>query len=329
MWRWLVFIALPLLLWSAYWGTGAYTLRHGLESALQGHSHGAVVTRYEYAQLSGFPTEFKLNMSNLELHQAGVFSWRFPEVNLQAQSHQPQNIRLDVAGEQQIETALGALELTADLLEVEVFLRPSLSLPLAQAQLRSGGAQLVHGEDGWGVALDRLLMELQARDSLEQDSVTLHPYDLNLEAGALDLSQSGLDLPPGYQRIDSVRADLSLAFSRSWDLSVLDQGPPRLEAILIQDLVIQTGETGLQMTGQLAQAPTGFLTGNLVVDIENWREVLAVFRDAGYVDPDIADLIVEFLGPQHPGPQMTLPLSIENGQIRFGAFTLGILPALP
>ncbi|MCH8518013.1 MAG: DUF2125 domain-containing protein, partial [Cyclobacteriaceae bacterium] len=215
---------------------------------------------------------------------------------------------------------------------VEVFFRPSLSLPLARAQLRSEGARLAdRGEeaDGWDLALERLLMELRALDSIEQNNVTLHPYDLDLEAVALDLSQSGLDLPPGYQRLDSLRADLALAFSSGWDLSVLDQGLPRLEAIVIRGLAIQAGDAALRMTGQLAQEPTGFLSGNLVVDVENWREVLAVFRDAGYLDPDIAALIVEFLGPQQPGPQMTLPLSIENGQIRFGAFTLGILPALP
>ena len=329
MWRWLTLLALPLLLWSAYWGAGAYALRHGVESGLQGQIHGGVTTHYAHAQLSGFPTEFALNMSELELHQAGVFSWRLPEVKLQASSHQPQNIRLDVAGEQQIETALGALKLTADLLEIEVFLRPALSLPLARAQLRAGGAGLVHDEAGWEIGLERLLMELQALDSVEQNNLTLHPYDLDLEAVALDLSRSGLDLPPSHQRLDSLRADLSLAFSSGWDISVLDQGLPQLEAILIRDLAMQAGDSELRMTGQLAQGPTGFLFGELVVDVENWREVLAVFRDAGYVDPDIADLIVEFLGSQYPGSQMTLPLSIENGQIRFGVFTLGVLPSLP
>lgn len=332
MWRWLTLLALPLLLWSAYWGVGAYALRHGVESGLQDQNHGHVATRYAHAQLSGFPTEFALNMSELELYQAGVFSWRLPEVKLQAPSHQPQNIRLDVAGEQRIETALGDLTLMAEVLEVEVFFRPSLSLPLARAQLRSEGARLVHGEevvDGWEVGLERLLMELRGLDEIEHDGTILHPYDLTLDAVALDLSQSGLNLPPSHHRLDSLRADLALAFTRSWDLSVLDQGAPRLDTIVIRSLAMQAGESELRVTGQLLQGPTGFLFGELVVDIENWRDVLTVLRDAGYVDPDVVALIVEFLGAQYPGTQMTLPLSVQNGQIQLGVFTLGVLPALP
>lgn len=330
MWRWLILLALPLLLWSAYWGAGAYTLRHGLENALHGQQHGDVVARYDDAQLSGFPGEFKVSMSNLALHQAGVFAWRLPEITLQAPSYQPQNIRLDIAGAQQIETAFGALELTADLLEIGVFLRPALSLPVVRAELRAAATSLVQRqEELWAIGLEQLLIELEARDSLIQNNVTLHPYDLALEAVALDLSQSGLDLPPSHQRLERLQADLSLAFHRSWDISALEQGPPHLAAVLIREIAIQSGATELQVTGQLAQGSAGFLSGNLVVDVKNWRELLAVFREAGYLDPDIADIIVDILGAQYPDAHMTLPLSIENGQIKFGVFTLGVLPALP
>jgi hypothetical protein len=327
--RWLILLGLPLLLWSAYWGVGAYALRHGLESTLQDQSHGAIVTRYEQIHLSGFPTEFKLNMSNLELRRAGMFSWKLPQLEAQAPSYLPQNIRLEVAGEQRIETALGSLKLTADLLEVGIFLRPSLSLPLARSQLHAEGALLSDDGDGGQFQAGRLLMELTALDSVEQNGTVLHPYQLGFEADDLDLSQSGLSLPPSHHNLDTLRGALTLAFSSGLDLSVLDQGLPRLVGVLIQGLAIQAGGSELQMIGQLAQAPTGLLSGNLVVDVVNWRELLAVFRDAGYVDPDIADLMVEFLGAQYPGEQMTLPLDIENGQIRLGVFTLGILPALP
>jgi hypothetical protein len=330
MWRWAFILMLPLLLWSAYWGAGAYTLRHGLESALQGQKHGDVVTQYEHAQISGFPGAFKVNMSNVALHQAGVFAWRVPEVTLHAPSYQPQTIRLDVTGAQRIETALGALELTADPLEIGVFLRPALSLPLARAELRAGETSLVQRqENGWAIGFERLLIELQARDSLTQNNVTLSPYDLDVEAVALDLSQIGLDLPPDYQRIAHLHADLSLAFRRNWDISALQQGPPPLDAILIRSIAIATSETERRLTGQLAQEPTGFLSGNLVADVENWRALLVAFREAGYLHPDIADMIIDMLGAQYPGADMTLPLTIENGQVRFGVFILGVLPPLP
>ena len=330
MWRWLILLVLPLLLWSAYWGAGAYTLRHSLASALQGHQHGHVITQYEHAQLSGFPGEFRMNMSNVALHQAGVFAWRLPEVTLHAPSYQPQNIRLDVAGAQQIETALGALELTADPLEIGVFLHPALSLPLARAELRAGETSLVQRqENGWAIGLERLLIELQARDSLTQNNITFYPYDLELEAVALDLSQSGLDLPQSHQRLERLHADISLAFLGNWDISALEQGPPLLEAILIRSIAIEAGETQLRLTGQLAQEPTGFLSGNLVLDVGNWRELLAAFREAGYLNPNIADMIVDMLGAQYPGADMTLPITIENGQVRFGVFILGVLPPLP
>ena len=327
--RWLIILAVPVVLWSAYWGAGAYALKQGVAGTLQGQSHGALSTRYAKAQVSGFPTGFQLNMSDFELQQAGVFSWNLPALELQAQSYQPQNIRLEVAGEQTLDTAFGALRLTADLLEIGLFLRPTLALPLGRAQLEMEGAGLVHQELDWQIGLQELLMELQALDPVAQDRAVLYPYQLNLESTALDLSQSGIDLPPSHQIIDSLRANLSLVFSGVWDLSVMEQGPPRLEAVLVRGFAAQAGASELRMTGQLAQSATGLLSGELVVEVVNWRELLAVLRDAGYVDPDIAELIVEFLGDQYPDEQMTVPLEINNGQVRFGVFTLGILPALP
>ena len=327
--RWLIILALPLVLWSAYWGAGAYTLKQGVAGTLQGQSHGALFTRYSQAQVSGFPTGFQLNLSDFELQQAGMFSWNLPELELQAQSYQPQNIRLEVAGEQTLETAFGALHLTASLLEIGLFLRPTLALPLARAQIEMEGASLTHKDQDWQIGLQQLLMELEALDPVEQDNAQLYPYQLNLDAAALDLSQSGIDLPPSHQIIDRLRADLSLIFSGVWDVSMLEQGPPRLEAVLVRGLAAQAGSSELRMTGQLAQAATGRVFGELVVEVVNWRELLVVLQDAGYVDPDVAELIVEFLGDQYPDELMTLPLEIENGQVRFGVFTLGVLPALP
>lgn len=326
--RWLIIIALPFLLWSAYWSAGAYSLKQGVAGTLQGQRHGALTTRYAQAQVSGFPTGFHLTMSDFELHQGGVFSWSLPELELQAPSYQPQNIRMEIGGAQKIDTRFGALDLTASLLDIGMFLRPALTLPLGRAQLQMEQARLAH-DDGWLIGVKQLLMELQELEQVEQDSTVLYPYHLSLEATALDLSESGVELPPSHQIVESLGADLALVFSRAWDISVLDQGPPLLERVLVRGLSMHLGMSELSITGHMAQAATGRLFGELVVEIVQWRALLGALQEAGYVDPDVAALIVEFLGDQYPDDRMTLPLEIDNGQVRYGVFTLGVLPALP
>lgn len=329
--RWFIFLVLPLLVWSTYWAVGAYALKEGVAVALQGQSHGALTTRYAQAEVSGFPAGFQLNVSDLELQQAGIFSWKLPALELQAPSYQPQNIRLEIAGEQKIDTRFGELDLIAGVLEIGLFLRPALSLPLGRAQLLMEQASLTHASMasvGWSVGVERLQMDLGAFESSERGDTVVYPYQLNFEATALDLSQSGLDLPPSHQIIESLKADIMLGFSDVWDISVLDQGPPRLDMFLIRGLLLRVGSSELSMTGQLAQTATGQVFGDLLVDILQWRDLLDVLQEAGYVDPDVAALAVDFLGDQYPEDRLTLPLRIDNGQVRFGVFTLGILPAL-
>lgn len=342
--RWLIILALPLLLWSAYWGAAAYTLKQGVADVLQGQEHGAVSSSYTEARISGFPTDFQINMSDLEVRQAGVFSWTLPEMELHAPSYQPQTVRLDFDGEQTVQTRFGTLHLEANLLEIAVFLRPALALPLGRAQLQLEEARLTHeGQGGqgnqgsdeagdWQLELKALQVELRdlpdTRQADQGDNAP-YPYQLSLAATDLDLSEIGSDLPPDYQVMEVIVADLGLGFSDVWDRSVLNEGMPRLETLLIRESGLRLGESELRMTGQLERADTGVLSGSLVVDVQNWRELLAVLRGAGYVNPDVADLIVEFLGDQYPSDKMTLPLQIQDGQIQFGVFTLGVLPALP
>ena len=326
---WLVILALPVLLWSAYWGAGAYTLKHGMESMLQDQHNGAVLSRYGDAQVGGFPTDFQVNMSDLELDRAeSGFSWRISQIELRAPSYQPQNIQLDVSGEQRVETTLGALDLEARLFEINVSLRPTLDLPLGRAQLALEGAVVAHEQKGWLLGLERLMVDL--RDVPSPDQAGSAPYQMTLAAKSLDLSDLGWNLPPSHQVMESLRARIGFAFSRAWDRSVLDQGFPRMDALMIHDIAMRIGDSEVTVTGQLERGSAGLMSGELLVDILNWRAILNILRQAGYIDPDIAGLIEDLMAGQDAAEdRVQLPITLEQGVISLGVFKLGFLSPLP
>ena len=135
--RWLVIIVVaPVVLWSIYWGVAALVVRQGAENLLQDQIYGDLSGRFTEAQLRGFPSEFQLTVSDIEVRNAALFSWATPMVQMSAPSYKPQTVSLTISGPQTIQSRLGGLEIEAQSFNIGLFFRPELSLPLGRALLQ-------------------------------------------------------------------------------------------------------------------------------------------------------------------------------------------------
>jgi hypothetical protein len=99
---------------------------------------------------------------------------------------------------------------------------------------------------------------------------------------------------------------------------------------VIRQAEVLFGNTTIALSGQLEASQDGVVSGQIVADIRGWRDLLKMLRQTGYMDPDMADLILETLGDQvEPTEPLNIPLRIEDGMVSFGIFSLGFLPSLP
>lgn len=320
--RWvIILLAAPVVLWSAYWGGAAFFLKNETKALLRNQLPGQLSAQISQTQVRGYPTNFQLHLADVTVQDTGMFAWTSPGIQINAPSYGPQNIRMDIIGPQQIRSKLGDLAMTADDFQVTLLVNPVLELSLGLAQLDLENARLVHDE-GWQILLGRLMISVK-------DTLTSGTYDMDAAASALGLSGILPKLPPAYDEIEALRASMGIEFTRDWDFGMVEAGPPFLRTLTIREAEVMFGESLIAIEGELGLTAQNRVSGALTLDITGWRELLSVLRDAGYVDPDIADLIEEFMGDQTQSDQIELPLVIQSGRVRFGVFTLGTVPALP
>jgi len=329
---WLAFaLVVPVLLWTAYWGTTGFAVKHGAERFLQDERYGDLSSRFAEARLSGFPTEFQLNLSEVQFQRSDMFAWSVPEIRLSAPGHRPQEVSFDISGPQTVESHIGGLDIMAETFNIELFFRLAATAPLAHAQLLLEAGRLEHAAAGWQLGAERLLVAIQEDTGTTASAdATMGLYQLELEASLLDISEILTDLAPAYQQIDAMTADMGLIFSRAWDRSLLDSGPPALRGVVIRNGEILFENTSIVFSGQLDVSDRGLLSGEIIIDVQGWRGFLNAFHQAGYLDEDIAELILYFLGRDGDADEVaTLPLTFQDGAISFGVFTLGFLPPMP
>ena len=328
---WLILaLAVPALLWTAYWGAAAFAVKQGAERFVQEQRHGDLSSRFAELRIGGFPTDLRFDFEDVQVQDADRFVWSVPVARLSAPAYRPQDVRLDLSGPQKVEGRFGDLDIQAEVFDIGLLFRLAASVPLARVQLIMEAGRLAHAS-GWRLDAERLLVTFQEPANSAADTAgDLSLYRLGLEGRALDLSGLLIDLPPDYQEITDVTARMGLAFSRPWDRSLLETGPPDLRGLIIDQGQIRFGEATLTLSGQLAVSADGLLSGHVDIELQGWRAVLAAFRQTDFLDPDIADLILDFLGPETDDQEAArVPLQFQDGMVSFGIFTLGFLPPLP
>jgi hypothetical protein len=320
--RWpFILLATPVVLWSAYWGAAALALRQGSAAILSAPLSGPLSAQVGQTQVSGFPGTFELSLTDISLRSADDFLWSSPFVQLQAPSYSPQTISLEISSPQRVQSRFGNLDLTATEFQVQVLLQSTMMLALGSAQIDLEEALLSH-DAGWQVPLERLRISLQ-------DSGPDGVYTLLIGTTGVDLSNLFPALPPTHNQLRSQHAAVDLSFSRDWDRRVTEAGLPALQGLTIREAGLEFGTSQIGLTGQLQITEARTLEGSLSLTISGWRELIQTLRTARLLDPDLSDLILEFLSDQNANEAILLPLSIRNGQVQLGFFTLGMVPPLP
>jgi len=315
-------------LWSGYWFIGSTAKHTVLQSWFVDRRADGWTAEYSDFKVVGFPNRFDSRFKDLSLKDpnSGI-GWKAPLFNILALSYQPNHIIAAFAHSQVVTWPGEDVQIDSTKMMASVTFEPDTLLAVRRTELRSTGL-MISGSAGWKTQADKLNL------STRRNTNTEFGHDIVFEAQNLtptkDFRQS-LD-PKGQlpATIETLYLDMTLGFDAPWDRIAIEQGAPEVTKITINKLDSAWGKLGLKGSGVLDVAKNGQVTGRIVLEVKNWRIVLALFVSSGILDANLAATVqsgIEILTLASGDPtNLKVPLVLKNGRMALGPIPLGYAP---
>lgn len=326
----LVVVLAGFALWAGYWAVGSVALERGLTGWLEEREAEGWVAEVAEIRVEGFPTRFDTTLSNLELADpdTGV-AWQAPVFRIEAASARPTRITAIWPPEQTVASPFERITVTAGEMQAEIGFEPDTALALETSDMVLRDLALV-STAGWTAGLAEGTLTTAQAEGVENGHViafearSVRPADPVL----VSLDPAGV-LP---ETVETLRIAATLGFDAPWDRFAIERARPQVTSIDLDELRATWGQLDLRAAGELTVDGDGVPEGRITVKATNWREMLDLARNAGFLPEGLATTVergLEILaGLSGPPDTLDAPLSFQNGLVTFGPIPLGPAPRL-
>jgi hypothetical protein len=327
--RKLIVIALiGAALWSGYWFVGNSTKSQVLEGWLAERRTAGWTADYSDFRVVGFPNRFDSRFTDLDLYDpvSGI-GWQAPLFHILALSYQPNHIIAAFPNSQTLTFPQDQIAITSTQMQASVTFEPDTLLAVDETLLRSSNVTLTSGR-GWRSTAEKF--NLSTRQSLGQPFA----HDIVFDAKNVTPTEAfrqGLD-PKGRlpSLIETLFLDMQLGFNAPWDRVAIETGAPEVTTLGLNRMNITWGLLGLNASGMLDVAENGVLSGELALEVVNWREVLELLATSGVLDAGTVFAIIGGVGILNAGAEdptrLKAALVINDGNMFLGPIALGAAP---
>lgn len=319
--------ALFAALYGGYWFMASRAFLAGAETQLA-RMKAEGTANYSDVSLAGFPSRFDLTITEPRLaSRDGAVSWQAAFVQLFALSYRPNRLIAVWPNEQGLTIGGRSLTLTSADLRASVALGASAALPLDHAEI-AGDAVSLAGAPGWSATAKRTILASRQSGGPQSHELALVLTGVTLGPAL----RAALD-PAGRHPalLPEIRADAVFDLDRPLDRAAAEI-PPRVTAIRMIDMSATWGAMRLTAKGELSAGADGYAAGRIELDATNWRDMLALARDAGLVSADLAGRLENGLAAvaaaSGDGEALKLPLIFRDATTWLGPFALGPAPRL-
>jgi len=321
--RFVLLIAIPSFIWTGYWAAMAYAVERGISLASENPQVSGSEVRFEVASVTGYPKNFTIGITEIELGAKDRFTWATQEVLVEAKSYQPNRINVDLSKPHSISGSLGSLEIDAELADLSVLFKPNLQLSLGS--LEALFKNLTLSFEGLPDAeVETMSARLDASPNTEKN------YQLTAQIENLDLSNILVGLGSDYQTFQNISLFAEAELSQPLDRLTMARGAPQLQMLLLREALINYGDISVLLDAKLVSNEAEALNGNINLTVQNWKTLFSLVKNLGYVEPDLEEffytILVNLAIQGGSEDTLTIPLTINNNTISFGALTLGVLP---
>jgi hypothetical protein len=316
-------IAIPFLIWTGYWTAFAYAIERGISMASENPQISGTGAQFQVASVTGYPQNFSIGITEIEIGTKDKFTWATQEVLVEAKSYQPNKITLDLSDPHSISGSIGLLEIDAEIANLSVFFKPNLQLSLGN--LEAVFRNLILSFEGLpGAEIETATALVNASPNTEKN------YQVTAEIANLDLTNVLAGLGRDYQVIQNISLSAEAELSRPLDRLAMADGAPQVQNLLLREALINYGATSLLIGADLARNETGNLNGNINFTVQNWKILFGLAKNLGYVEPDLEEffytILINLAKQDGSEDRLTIPLTITNNTVSYGALTLGVLP---
>ena len=325
--RLLVLILLLAALWSGYWYVAQRGARTGFEAWFAARRAEGWQADYAALEIRGYPNRVDTTFENPVLADPETgLAWEAPFFQIFALSYKPNHIIAVWPNSQTFSTPEAKYRISSADMRASLVMHPGMKLPLERSNLVAqalaveapGGTTTMEGVQ---FAISRLEgSEQDYRIAFNTDGLTPPPpAHFRLETGGM---------LPG--KLDALRADATIRFDKPWDITALQDARPQPRRIKLQLAEAKWGELALALAGTLDIDSEGRATGRITVKARNWRDIIALIRQSGWLPDGWIDPVEEALAlaAQLSGNTQTLdvPLDFKGGTIRLGPLPIGPAP---
>ena len=301
----------------------AYAVERGISLASENPQVSGSEVRFEVASVTGYPKNFTIGITEIELGAKDRFTWATQEVLVEAKSYQPNRINVDLSKPHSISGSLGSLEIDAELADLSVLFKPNLQLSLGS--LEALFKNLTLSFEGLPDAeVETMSARLDASPNTEKN------YQLTAQIENLDLSNILVGLGSDYQTFQNISLSAEAELSQPLDRLTMASGAPQLQMLLLREALINYGDISVLLDAKLVSNEAEALNGNINLTVQNWKTLFSLVKNLGYVEPDLEEffytILVNLAIQGGSEDTLTIPLTINNNTISFGALTLGVLP---
>ena len=301
----------------------AYAVERGISLASENPQVSGSEVRFEVASVTGYPKNFTIGITEIELGAKDSFTWATQEVLVEAKSYQPNRINVDLSKPHSISGSLGSLEIDAELADLSVLFKPNLQLSLGS--LEALFKNLTLSFEGLPDAeVETMSARLDASPNTEKN------YQLTAQIENLDLSNILVGLGSDYQTFQNISLSAEAELSQPLDRLTMASGAPQLQMLLLREALINYGDISVLLDAKLVSNEAEALNGNINLTVQNWETLFSLVKNLGYVEPDLEEffytILVNLAIQGGSEDTLTMPLTINNNTISFGALTLGVLP---
>ena len=322
--RWILGItAAPLIIWSGYWAAAAYAFEQGAHLAAREAHKSGVSAQFQDISVQGYPTEFEVGISDISVGVENTLTWETQKAVLHTASFKPNEISLDLSETHQINGSFGATTIATKQAELSILVRPSWLIPLGKIALKAEDMAIEHA-DGFKANLGSVFATVTSYADPKE------AYNLAAELDNISLGRLLPELPPAYHSVQALRFNSDVLFDAAWDRKAMSRGLPALQKTVLNEIRFDFGDANISATGQLTHEAAFGPTGQINLTVQGWQSLFELAKSLGYVAPNLEDmfftLLTDLTAQTGSSDTITLPVTLQNGRVSYGALTFGTLP---
>lgn len=330
----LAIVALAALGWTGWWFLLAAAKDRALEAWLAGRRAAGWVAEAQDISVGGFPYRIDTTIAGLQLaNPAGGWTWDAPEFRLHALAYKPNHLIAVWPKEQSFATLLGRARILSQDMRGSIVVEPSLRLGLDRARIEMEGLRITGDPGDWAIGLGRGQLALRQAEPAEGAAPKPNAYDVAFTAETLSLPEDWIAFDrTGVldQAIALARIRATAVFDRPLDRLAVEETPPLIRTLTIDDMTFTWGRLDLRGRGKLKADAEGFADGQLDLRARNWREMVDVAEQSGALNAGVASALRGGLGliARLGGDRdsIEVPLAFSGGSARLGPIPIGPAP---